>query len=238
MGIIKVGRVEADVSRTITPAEREKLIGKIVDRFPAFPHRHTDIKIHAVVDHLRHAAFKSLWSLDVLERAGAEPDVTGYNPETGRYRFDTMSRKAPSGFANCVFDKKAEKALFDMYGRSDNEKPWWNSNAVQIVGELGAKLWTEEYLLEREALENAQDERASSMLKVYRSMHRSIPNWHWRLPWYYFEHQRTWLKKPKDFRPLVSYEDAYMSNENGQHAFPIAGDVHDESWSVRSTLWV
>ncbi|MCV2365179.1 DUF4256 domain-containing protein [Paucibacter sp. DJ1R-11] len=113
--------------------ERNALILTLKARFVQNPQRHEGLiwdMVQAKID--REA--KSLQALAGMEATGGEPDVIGYDPESGCYVFCDCSAESPKGRRSLCYDQKA------LNSRKEN-KP--SSSAVEAAAALGVELLTE-----------------------------------------------------------------------------------------------
>lgn len=76
-----------------------------------------------------------LWSLNEMEETGGEPDVTGYDKQTGKYIFCDCSPESPKGRRSVCYDPQA------LESRKEH-KP--RHSAVGMASEMGIALLTEE----------------------------------------------------------------------------------------------
>jgi hypothetical protein len=70
-----------------------------------------------------------------MERTGGEPDVVGYDANTGEYIFMDCSAETPKGRRNICYDKAALDSRKEF-------KP--EHSAVEMAAEMGIQLLTEE----------------------------------------------------------------------------------------------
>ena len=141
--------------KELTPAQREELFRILKDRFEQNAGRHQGIeweKVRANLD----AGREIIWSLSEMERTGGEPDVVGYNSETGEYIFSDCSPESPAGRRNVCYDDEARKARKSF----PPEK-----SAAGMATEMGIELLTEEEYLELQEL-GEFDLKTSGWLKT------------------------------------------------------------------------
>ena len=89
--------------RELSPEERQELVRVLKVRFEKNMSRHEGLawaKVQAKLE----ANAEKLWSLNEMERTGGEPDVVGYDEETGEYAFYDCSAESPVLRAT-VFDQ-------------------------------------------------------------------------------------------------------------------------------------
>ncbi len=76
----------AETRKTLSPEQREELLGALNARFGKNMNRHKGLewpKVKAMLE----AETEKLWSLSEMERTGGEPDVVGHDKKTGEYIF-------------------------------------------------------------------------------------------------------------------------------------------------------
>lgn len=78
-------------------------------RFEKHMTRHTGIEWPLVQSRLESKPEK-LWSLDMMEETGGEPDVVGLNNNTGEIIFYDCSAESPKGRRSLCYDSDALKA--------------------------------------------------------------------------------------------------------------------------------
>ena len=98
---------------------------------------------------------EGLWSLNEMERTGAEPDVIGRDNKTGEYVFCDCSTESPKGRRSLCYDREA------LDSRKEN-KP--ENNAVDMATAMGIELLTEEQYRALQKL-GKFDTKTSSWLK-------------------------------------------------------------------------
>lgn len=125
------------------------------NRFEKNMNRHKGIEWAKVQARLDSNSDK-LRSLNEMERTGGEPDVVGYDKNTGEYIFYDCSAETPSGRRNLCFDDEA------LEERKAN-KP--GGSAVEMAREMGIELLTEEQYRELQSLGNF-DTKTSSWIKT------------------------------------------------------------------------
>jgi len=134
---------------------RDALLGTLRDRFEGNMNRHRDMAWRKVRARLE-ARPDRLWSLGELERTGGEPDVVGFDQETGEYVFQDCARESPAGRRSVCYDHRALEAR-------KKHKP--ENSAVQMAAEMGAELLTEEQYRHLQEL-GAFDTKTSSWLRT------------------------------------------------------------------------
>lgn len=120
-------------ARDLTAQQREALLRALQARFVSNMNRHPGLAWAEVQAKLEaHPA--ALWSLSEMERTGGEPDVVGYDYETGEYSFCDCSAESPAGRRSLCYDREA------LALRKEN-KP--QGNAVDMAAAMGIELLTE-----------------------------------------------------------------------------------------------
>lgn len=141
--------------KILSSAERQALLRILEARFERHPHRHPGLTWSAVQARLV-AARDKLRSLSEMERTGGEPDVTGHDPKTGEILFVDCSAESPEGRTSVCYDREGLESR-------KAHKPW--TTAVDLAGEMGIELLTEDAYLALQKLE-AFDTKTSSWVKT------------------------------------------------------------------------
>jgi hypothetical protein len=76
----------AETRKTLSPEQREELLGALNARFEKNMNRHKGLERPKVKAKLE-AETEKQWSLSEMERTGGEPDVVGHDKKTGEYIF-------------------------------------------------------------------------------------------------------------------------------------------------------
>lgn len=137
--------------------EYDKLLDILRSRFEENMNRHEGLSWEKVLKKIEVNSEK-LRSLSEMERTGGEPDVVGFDEETGEYIFYDCSKESPEGRRNCCYDRKGQdmrikKGIFP------------DGNAVEMAGDMGIKLLTEEEYRDLQKLESF-DLKTSSWLET------------------------------------------------------------------------
>lgn len=142
-------------SKELRPSQRNELLGELKARFKSNMNRHPGVKWEAVLARLEMNSSK-LWSLNEMERTGGEPDVTGYDPDTGVFTFVDCSAESPKGRRSICYDRKALDARKEF-------KPL--DSVMDMAAEMGVELLNED---EYRALQMAGefDLKTSSWIKT------------------------------------------------------------------------
>ncbi len=128
--------------RKLTPEQTDELLNKLKARFAKNSSRHADMDWENVQPKLE-SNVEKLWSLSEMERTGGEPDVIGFDKETGEYIFCDCSAETPAGRRSFCYDQEA------LDSRKEN-KPV--DSAVNAAKKMGIDLLTEEQYRELQQL--------------------------------------------------------------------------------------
>lgn len=136
------------------PADRGKeLLITIKTRFEKNRARHRNLEWAEVEAKLIDNPAK-MWSLNEMERTGGEPDVVGFDKNTGEYLFYDCSAESPKGRRAVCYDRAA------LESRKEH-KP--KNNAVEMAAAMGIDLLTEEEYRALQAL-GSFDAKTSSWI--------------------------------------------------------------------------
>ncbi len=113
--------------------------------------RHQELEWAKVQAKLEANAGK-LWSLHEMENTGGEPDVVGYDEETGEYIFYDCSAESPKGRRSVCYDHEA------LESRKEH-KP--KDSAIAMAADMGIELLTEEQYRELQKLGNFDGKTSS-----------------------------------------------------------------------------
>jgi hypothetical protein len=148
--------------KTLSPEQREELFKALKARFDKNMKRHNGIawtKVQAKLE----ADSEKLWSLNEMERTGGEPDVVGFDnlpadrqERQGEYIFYDCSAESPKERRSLCYDREALDARKEF-------KP--KDSAVDMAGDMGIELLTEEQYRELQQLGNF-DTKTSSWVKT------------------------------------------------------------------------
>ena len=139
----------------MTATQREELLRALKARFEKNMNRHEGVEWAKVQAKLESDTEK-LWSLNEMERTGGEPDVVGYDKETGEYIFYDCSAQSPKGRRNVCYDREALESRKEF-------KP--EDTAMDMATAMGIEILTEEQYRELQKLGNF-DTKTSSWLKT------------------------------------------------------------------------
>jgi hypothetical protein len=120
--------------RLLSPEKTNELLNLLHARFEENMNRHEGLTWSDVLAKLEADPGK-LWSLNEMERTGGEPDVVGFDKETGEYIFYDCSPESPIGRRNICYDRKA------LESRKKN-KP--DNSALDMAAAMSIGILTEE----------------------------------------------------------------------------------------------
>ena len=141
--------------KELSPEQHEELLRALKVRFEKNMKRHKGLEWAEVQAKLE-ANPEKLWSLNEMERTGGDPDVVGYDKETGEYIFYDCSTESPKGRRSICYDQEA------LESRKEH-KP--KNNAIDMAAAMGIELLTEEQYRELQKLEDF-DTKTSSWVKT------------------------------------------------------------------------
>src|SRR5260370_1656643 len=142
------------MKKKLSPDQREELLLALRARFEKNMNRHKGLewaKVRAKLD-----ASERLWSLNEMEKTGGEPDVIGHDKKTDEYIFYDCSAESPKGRRSFCYDHEA------LESRKEH-KP--GNSAIQMAGDMGIEILTEEQYRELQNLGNF-DTKTSSWIKT------------------------------------------------------------------------
>ena len=128
--------------KELSVEQREELLKALRARFEKYMNRHQGLdwaKVQAKLE----ADTEKLWSLHEMERTGGEPDVVGFDKETGEYIFYDCSAESPKGRRSLCYDGEA------LESRKEH-KP--KNNAIDMASAMGINLFTEQEYRELQKL--------------------------------------------------------------------------------------
>lgn len=121
-------------SKTLLPEQAAALLSTLRARFEKNSNRHEGLEWDKIQAKLEANPAK-LWSLNAMEETGGEPDVVGYDHETGEYLFFDCSAESPKGRRSICYDREALESR-------KQHKP--HHSAMGMAAEMGIELLTEE----------------------------------------------------------------------------------------------
>jgi hypothetical protein len=118
----------------LSPEQLEALLHTLQSRFEKNLSRHPGLAWADVLARLD-AHPDKLWSLHEMERTGGEPDVVGFDPDTGEYVYVDCSAETPEGRRNVCYDREA------LESRKEHRP---DDSAMDMAAAMGIELLTEE----------------------------------------------------------------------------------------------
>lgn len=122
------------MKKKLSLEDREYLLGTLQARFNKNMNRHKTLKWADVETRLG-ANPDKLWSLHEMERTGGEPDVMGWDKETGEYVFYDCSVESPKGRVSICYDREG------LESRKEHRP---TNTAIDMATEMGIEILTEE----------------------------------------------------------------------------------------------
>lgn len=139
--------------KELSPAQQQELIEILKSRFEKNMNRHKGLDWSLIQAKIEGNKAK-MWSLFEMEDTGGEPDVIGFDAESGEYIFYDCASESPKGRRSLCYDREAWEAR-------KQHKP--DNTAVDVATEMGIKLLTEEQYHELQQL-GKFDTKTSSWL--------------------------------------------------------------------------
>jgi hypothetical protein len=140
---------------TMKARELEELLQTLKARFEKNMHRHAVIAWANVQARLE-GNLEACRSLEKMEATGGEPDVIGEANDPGQFIFCDCSPESPIGRRSTCYDAEA---------RMSRKEHTPETSAVEMAGEMGIELLTEEQYRELQKL-GEFDTRTSSWIKT------------------------------------------------------------------------
>lgn len=138
-----------------TAQQQAELLETLQARFEKHPQRHPEIAWASVATRLN-AQPEKLHALYAMESTGGEPDVIGYDVQTGAYLFCDCAPESPNGRRSICYDGKAQAA------RKANSP---GDNALDMAARMGIELLTEAQYRRLQAL-GEFDAKTSSWIQT------------------------------------------------------------------------
>src|SRR5690349_1160468 len=135
--------------------QREELLRALKARFEKNMNRHKGLEWAKAQAKLE-ANPEKLWSLNEMETTGGEPDVVGYDKQTGEYIFYDCSAESPKGRRSVCYDREALESRKEF-------KP--KDSAMNMAAAMGIEILTEEQYRELQKLGDF-DTKTSSWVKT------------------------------------------------------------------------
>ena len=143
------------MSKQLSPEQTKELVAVLKSRFEKNMSRHTGLEWIKIQTKLE-ANPEKLWSLDEMEVSGGEPDVVGYDEETGEYLFYDCSAESPKGRRSYCYDRAAHEARKE-YKPADT--------AMDVAEAMGIEILTKEEYRQLQQL-GKFDLKTSSWIKT------------------------------------------------------------------------
>lgn len=141
--------------KELSAEQSKELLQTLKSRFEQNMNRHKNIEWAKVVAKLEVSPEK-LWSLDDMETTGGEPDVVGYDQNTGEYIFYDCSAESPKGRRSICYDPEA------LESRKEHKPA---NSAIGMAAEMGIEILTEEQYRELQQF-GKFDTKTSSWIKT------------------------------------------------------------------------
>jgi hypothetical protein len=135
--------------------QKNELLRVLKVRFEKNPNRHKGIAWADVQARLE-ANPEKLWRLDEMELTEGEPDVVGFDAQTGEYIFYDCAAESPKGRRSICYDHEA------LESRKEH-KP--KNSALGMAAEMGIEILTEDQYRELQQL-GKFDTKTSSWVKT------------------------------------------------------------------------
>jgi hypothetical protein len=151
-----------DAKMNLSEAQRNELLLALKARFAKNMNRHRGLEWAEVQKKLEeslsgsHAVASKFWSLYEMERTGGEPDVVGYDKETGEFIFYDCAAESPAGRRSLCYDRE---------GLDSRKEAKPENNVIDMAAAMGIELLSEEQYRELQKLGNF-DTKTSSWLKT------------------------------------------------------------------------
>jgi hypothetical protein len=144
-----------NTGKALTVEQSKDLLATLQMRFEKNKSRHAGIEWAKVQPRLV-AEPEKLWSLQMMEQSGGEPDLVAADEKTGEFIFYDCSAETPEGRRNVCYDKVAQ----------DSRKKFApQHNAMELAAEMGAELLSEEEYIQLQKL-GEFDTKTSSWLST------------------------------------------------------------------------
>ncbi len=127
---------KVEINLEISPEEGEVFLKTLQARFEENMDRHKGLKWAKVLAKLQ-AQPEKLSSLNAMEGTGGEPDVVGFDEETGEYIFCDCSEQSPAGRRSICYDGEGQQAR-------EKKGVFPGGNAVDIAAAMGIELLDED----------------------------------------------------------------------------------------------
>ena len=141
--------------KKLLQVQSEELLKTLEDRFEKNKNRHANLEWLNIKKKLD-ANQEKMWSLYEMEITDGQPDVVGFDENTGEYLFYDCASESPKDRRSVCYDREA------LDSRKEN-KP--KNNAVEMAAAMGIELLSEEEYRELQKL-GKFDTKTSSWIKT------------------------------------------------------------------------
>ncbi|NDJ54608.1 MAG: DUF4256 domain-containing protein [Chloroflexi bacterium] len=150
-----IPKVEVDLD--LAPDRAIELLDMLKTRFEKNMARHVDLDWESVKARLEAHPAK-LASIHAMESTGGEPDVIGFDTETGEFIFCDCAKQSPKGRRSICYDGPAQK-------EREGKGVFPGGNAVDLAAAMGIELLDEAQYRQLQALGDF-DTTTSSWIKT------------------------------------------------------------------------
>jgi hypothetical protein len=140
---------------SLSPEHIQSLFKELKTRFEKNMNRHKGLEWAKVQARLE-ANPDKLWSIDLMEETGGEPDVVGYDKKADEYIFYDCSPESPKERRSLCYDRQA------LDSRKEH-KP--KNSAIDMAAEMGIEILNEEQYRELQQL-GSFDLKTSSWVRT------------------------------------------------------------------------
>jgi hypothetical protein len=141
--------------KKLSSEQADEILKTVKARFEKNLHRHKGLEWANILVKLEMNPGK-LWTISEMDRTGGEPDLAGFDKDTGEYLFFDCSAESPVGRRSLCYDRQA------LDSRKEN-KP--ENSALDLASAMGIEILGEEEYRALQELENF-DTKTSSWIKT------------------------------------------------------------------------
>ena len=141
--------------KKLSTEQRSALLSILKARFEKNMPRHKSIDWAAIQAKLQ-ANMDKLWSLNEMDQTGGEPDVVGFDKNTGEYIFYDCSAESPKDRRSICYDHEA------LEKRKENKPA---DSAINMAADMGIEILNEAQYRELQQL-GKFDTKTSSWVKT------------------------------------------------------------------------
>lgn len=146
-----------DSNKDFSPSKKIETIDLLKSRFEKNLDRHKEIEWESLRLKLEDASnLSKIRFIYEMEKTGGEPDIVGYDTDTGEYIIIDCSAESPKGRRSLCYDREALESR-------QKHKP--KNNAVDMAAAMGVELLTEYQYRELQKIGNF-DTKTSSWIKT------------------------------------------------------------------------